>query len=150
MPTFDFSRFLNIRMASGATLSPAGDEIAFLYDVTGVPQVWKVFADGGWPEQLTFFPERVSALEWSPSGGHIFSGWTLAATSGRLYALSPDGRVPAPGDRPRRHPLLGRLDPDGAQIAYTSNARTKVLRRLHQAARRRVQACAPTGRYEYR
>jgi len=161
LPTFNFSRFLNIRMASGATLSPAGDEIAFLYDVTGVPQVWKVFADGGWPEQLTFFPERVSALEWSPSGGHIFFGMDAGGNERQgLYALSPDGAecLPLETDPDVIH-YWGAWSPDGAQIAYTSNARdrsyfdvyTRPLdgeskRVLQQDGTNTVEAWSPDGR----
>ena len=42
-----------------------GDAIAFLTDITGVPQVWQVPSGGGWPEQLTFFADRVSFVEYA-------------------------------------------------------------------------------------
>ena len=47
--------YLNIRSASSPTVSPDGKFIAYLTDVTGTNQVWKVRISSGCPEQLTFF-----------------------------------------------------------------------------------------------
>ena len=47
---YDFERFLNVRSASAPTFSPDGRRLAFISDITGVPQVWAVDTDGGWPE----------------------------------------------------------------------------------------------------
>src|SRR3712207_2028210 len=65
---YEFARYLKIRAAYGATWSPDRRRIAFLTDITGVPQAWEVAssAAGGWPEQLTFHEERVSGVYYSP------------------------------------------------------------------------------------
>jgi Tol biopolymer transport system component len=57
--TYPVERYLNIRSASSPALSPNGERVAFLTNITGTPQVWIVDARGGWPEQLTFYTDRV-------------------------------------------------------------------------------------------
>src|SRR4051812_25521487 len=52
---YGIDRYLNIRNSSSPALSPNGDRIAFLTNITGTPQVWMTSAQGGWPEQLTFY-----------------------------------------------------------------------------------------------
>jgi Tol biopolymer transport system component len=49
MATNDFARYLNIRSAYAPSFAPRGDAIAFLTNITGVPQVWQVPEGGGWP-----------------------------------------------------------------------------------------------------
>ena len=57
---FDIERYLNVRSAHGASVGPEGDRLAFLMDTTGTPQVWTLGTPGGWPEQRTFFDDRVT------------------------------------------------------------------------------------------
>ena len=53
---YEFARYLKIRSAWGASWSPDTRRVAFLTEMTGVPQVWEVPAEGSsWPEQLTFY-----------------------------------------------------------------------------------------------
>ena len=52
---FGIERYLNIRSATSSALSPAGDRVAFLTNISGTPQVWMIGAEGGWPDQMTFF-----------------------------------------------------------------------------------------------
>jgi Tol biopolymer transport system component len=54
MPYRPVSQYLQVRAANGASFSPDGETIAFLTDITGVPQVWTVAAAGGRPHQRTF------------------------------------------------------------------------------------------------
>jgi Tol biopolymer transport system component len=72
MAIADFERYLNVRSASQASLSPDGERLSFLTDITGVPEVWSVPVDLDsprpyWPAQLTFRGERVSFARYSPS-----------------------------------------------------------------------------------
>jgi hypothetical protein len=54
---FGIERYLNIRSATSSALSPTGDQIAFLTNISGTPQVWRVNAQGGWPPTgLRFAP----------------------------------------------------------------------------------------------
>ena len=103
MPRFDFSRFLNIRIAAAPTPSPDGGRIAFLYDITGVPQVWSAPSEGGWPDQLTFFTEPVGSARFEPQEGRyfVFSRDVGGNEFAQLYRQDlADGRVTP--DTPRR------------------------------------------------
>jgi Tol biopolymer transport system component len=57
-----------IRNVSECRLSPEGQTVAFISDITGVPELWAVPAAGGWPTQLTNLNENVSDVRWSPDG----------------------------------------------------------------------------------
>ena len=54
---YGIDRYLNIRAASSPSLSQTGDRVAFLTNITGTAQVWMVGAQGGWPDQLTFYSD---------------------------------------------------------------------------------------------
>ena len=57
------SDFLSVRSAYAPQFPPSGRTIAFLTDITGVPQIWEVPSEGGWPAQRTFFDERISGYQ---------------------------------------------------------------------------------------
>jgi Tol biopolymer transport system component len=65
---YTIERYLNIRSATSPTLAPGGNRVAFLMNTTGTAQVWTVAPSGGWPEQLTFYQDRVDFVRWSPDG----------------------------------------------------------------------------------
>ena len=73
MPTYPISRYLCVRQAYGPTISSDGRRLAFLTDITGLPQIWQVPAIAGdavlWPQQLTFDPDRIAGAEYSPAPG---------------------------------------------------------------------------------
>ena len=145
----DFRRYLNIRTAFGPSFSADGRRLSFLTNVTGVPQVWAVDVDGGWPDQLTFYPDRVSAAEHAPVGNHL----VFAMDSGgdehhQLYLLSltapvltapvlaaPDATDAADGslDGAEVRPLtatpsaihnFGAWARDGRRFSFSSNRRS--------------------------
>ena len=55
----------------GAVYSPDGKRIAFLSNRTGTPQVWRVDAGGGQPQQITQATDPVGSLAWSPIDDRI-------------------------------------------------------------------------------
>ncbi|HEX8457626.1 MAG TPA: S9 family peptidase [Pyrinomonadaceae bacterium] len=122
---FPIERYLNIRSAASPTLAPAGDRLAFLLNVTGTPQVWSVAAGGGWPEQLTFYTDRVDFVGFSPDGaGLVFAKARGGDENAQLYWMSPDGaRVRQLTDAPRIRHNFGAWSPDGRRISYASNKR---------------------------
>ena len=50
------------------SFSPDGQELAFVSDLTGSPQVWRIALSGGFPEAVTAFDEQVNKVLWSPDG----------------------------------------------------------------------------------
>ncbi|HEX8131220.1 MAG TPA: S9 family peptidase [Pyrinomonadaceae bacterium] len=122
---FTIERYLNIRAASSPALAPAGDRVAFLLNVTGTPQVWSVGAAGGWPEQLTFYTDRVDFVRWSPDGtGLLFGKARGGDENAQLYWMSPDGaEVRQLTDAPKIRYNFGAWSADGRRISYASNKR---------------------------
>ena len=121
----DFRRYLNIRGASGPSFSSDGRRLSFLTNITGVPQVWAVDVGGGWPDQLTFFPDRVSAAEFAPTGDHL----VFAMDSGgdehhQLYLVSSDGAEVRPlTAAPGSIHVFGGWTRDGRHFAFSANRR---------------------------
>ncbi|MBX7252382.1 MAG: S9 family peptidase [Candidatus Promineofilum sp.] len=67
-------RYLNVKLAYMPSFSSDGCWLAFVSDLTGVPQAWRVpLGDSGrtiaMPEQLTFAEDRVLWLRCSPAPG---------------------------------------------------------------------------------
>ncbi len=122
---FPIERYLNIRSASAPTLAPGGERIAFLSNVTGTAQVWSIAATGGWPEQLTFYPDRVDFVKWSPDGtGLIFGKAVGGDENAQLYWMSPDGaEIKQLTNAPKIRHNFGAWSADGRRISYASNQR---------------------------
>ena len=74
------------------TFSPDGQELAFVSDLTGSPQVWRIALSGGFPEAVTAFDEQVNKVLWSPDGNWMA---VESAPGGGLNAqidlVRPDG-----------------------------------------------------------
>ncbi|MDQ1612190.1 MAG: hypothetical protein QOG00_2121 [Pyrinomonadaceae bacterium] len=122
---FPIERYLNIRAAASPALSPAGDRVAFLLNVTGTPQVWSVAATGGWPEQLTFYTDRVDFVRWSPDGAGLLFGKARGGDeNAQLYWMSTDGaQVRQLTDAPKVRYNFGAWSADARRISYASNQR---------------------------
>jgi len=120
----DIVRFLMANGALDSELSPDGSKVAFSSRLTGVPQLWVVDAEGGWPRQLTF-GSGISFFAWTPDGASLLVARDTEGDEREGYTLlSLDGR------RERR--LLpqsvafrefGGFSPDGAQLVYASTER---------------------------
>jgi dipeptidyl aminopeptidase/acylaminoacyl peptidase len=118
-------RYLNIRSATAPTLSPRGDRVAFLMNTTGTAQIWAVDARGGWPEQLTFYADRVDFVSFAPDGaGLVFGKSRGGDENAQLFWMAADGaRVSPLTDAPKIRHNFGGFSPDGRRIAYASNRR---------------------------
>src|ERR1051325_3473595 len=86
------SQYLNIRAAYAPSFSHDGTRVAFLTNITGVPQAWSVAARGGWPDQLTFQGERVSGVWCSPAADQlIFARDSGGNENAQLFLIAGDG-----------------------------------------------------------
>ncbi|CAN5609447.1 S9 family peptidase [soil metagenome] len=120
---YEFSRYLRIRGASGFGWSPDGRRVSFLTDITGVTQVWEVPAGGGWPEQLTFYDERVSGASYSPVEDKILFSIDVGGNERmQIYLLGDGEERDLTGDPEAIH-YSGGFAPDGERIAYTATRR---------------------------
>jgi dipeptidyl aminopeptidase/acylaminoacyl peptidase len=120
---YEFARYLKIRSAYGASWSPDGRWVSFLTDITGVPQVWKVPVGGGWPEQLTFYEERIMGAGYSPVEHKVLFGMDAGGNErSQLYILE-GGEVRELTRAPDAIHYSGGFSPDGRRIAYTATRR---------------------------
>ena len=126
----DFARYLNVRSAYGPSFSHDGAAVAFLSDISGVAEAWRIQAPTGaaaplWPDQLTFRGERVSRVVYAPNDDRLL----ISSDSGgseltQLYMLSPDGaELDHVAGAPSTICHFGGWSPDGQRIVYASNER---------------------------
>jgi dipeptidyl aminopeptidase/acylaminoacyl peptidase len=125
---YELQRYLSIKSSSSAQFSPDDLRVAFLSDLTGVPQLWTVsLEDGAWPQQLSLGQERVGFLSYAKrrdtiafgvdSGGNERFQINLLEGGGeKLTELTKDpGVVHNWGD----------WSPDERSICFSSNARNR-------------------------
>ncbi len=122
---YDFARYLRIRGAYGASWSPDGRRVSFLTDITGVPQVWEVSAEGGWPDQLTFHEERVMGARYSPADDALVFNMDVGGNErAQIFLLkSSAGEERDLTREPDAIHYFGGFSPDGGRIAYTATRR---------------------------
>jgi dipeptidyl aminopeptidase/acylaminoacyl peptidase len=116
------------RVGSSASPSfaPDGKRLAFVSNLSGLPQVWTVPIEGGWPELVTALDDPVGSVEWSPDGAWL--AFSLAPGGGmneQAYLVRPDGsglRRLTPGGSENNR--LGRFTNDGRLLMMGSNARS--------------------------
>jgi len=128
--TYPFERYLNVRMAYGASFSPDGSQLSFLTDITGVAEVWSVPVDtrsssSAWPTQITFRSDRCMSATFAPkSNTLLITGDVGGNERTQLYFASADGATfDALTAKPEVMYLFGGWSPDNLRISYSSNER---------------------------
>src|SRR4051794_4163817 len=121
---FGLERYLHVRTAQLPSFSPDGRFIAFLSDITGTPQVWRVATDGGWPNQLSFASDRVMGARYAHHSGEIiFSMDHGGSELAQLYRLPPGAEVEPLAEENDVLHAFGAISSDDLQIAFSSNRR---------------------------
>ena len=128
--TYPFERYLNVRMAYGASFSPDGSQLSFLTDITGVAEVWSVPIDmrsssSAWPTQITFRGDRCMSATFAPrSNTLLITGDVGGNERTQLYLASAGGAMfDALTTKPEVVYLFGGWSPDSLHISYSSNER---------------------------
>lgn len=118
-------RLAHISSCRGPSLAPDGRRVAFVADLTGVPQVWIVPTTGGEPTPVTALDDQVGMVAWSPAGDWL--AFTLAPGGGmneQIYIVRPDGsglrRLTDGGTETNG---LADWTPDGRALLVNSNRR---------------------------
>jgi len=123
---YEFARYLKVRGAWGASWSPDGVRVSFLTEITGVPQVWEVASEArgpSWPEQLTFYEERISDAWYSPRENRLLFGMDAGGNERSQLFLLEGGMVRDLTSAPDAIHYPGGFSPDGRRIAYTATRR---------------------------
>lgn len=114
-----------ICFAASPSFSPDGKRVAFVSNLNGIPQVWVMPGDGGFPTLVTAFDDPVGFVSWSPDGAWL--AFNVAPGGGfneQIYVVRPDGtglrRVTEGG---KENNFLGGWTHDGRFLTFASNRR---------------------------
>ena len=105
------------------SFSSDGGSLAFVSDLNGIPQIWTVPTEGGWPTLVTAIPDQITGVRWSGE----WLAFNLAPGGGmneQIYLIHPDGTglrlLTAGGKETNR---LGRWTTDGRKLMLASSQR---------------------------
>jgi dipeptidyl aminopeptidase/acylaminoacyl peptidase len=119
------SAMARVRSSHSPSFSPDGKTLAFVTDLSGVPQVWSVPASGGWPTLVTALDDQVLDVSWSPQGDWLaFSVAPGGGMNQQVYLIRPDGTgMRRLTDGGKENNWLGFWSHDGRRLAIASNRR---------------------------
>ncbi|WP_409275195.1 alpha/beta fold hydrolase [Neobacillus sp. SCS-31] len=122
--TIGIQPFLHVRTAKKPIYHPEGTKISFITDYTGLPQVWELSMNGGWPSQNSFTEERIMFVSYIAGTSKRIIGMDAGVNEKQqLFLLNDDGTLVPLTDSPDHIHHYGGSSPDGSWIAWASNRR---------------------------
>jgi len=103
----------------GPTFSPDGNQIAFVSDRTGTPQVYVMGTDGSPPQRKTFVGPYNTDPEWGPDGRIAFS--SMRGNAIDIMTVDAHGKLQRLTPGQGRRSLEPSWAPDGRRLVYASN-----------------------------
>jgi dipeptidyl aminopeptidase/acylaminoacyl peptidase len=74
------------------SFSPDASQLAFVSDLSGLPQVWKIDSAGGFPTLVTSLDDQVQSVFWAPNGEWLsFSVAPGGGMNTQIHVVRPDG-----------------------------------------------------------
>ncbi|UCC87798.1 MAG: PD40 domain-containing protein, partial [Anaerolineales bacterium] len=133
-PRYPISRYLNTHAAYFPSFAADGRRVAFITDITGVPQLWQVALSPEsdavlWPDQLSFEAEqRVTGAWFSPAAGdsRLINARDVGGDENvQLYLLLiEDGtEIPLTAGYEGALHIFGEWSRDGSRILFAANRR---------------------------
>ncbi|MBZ0204071.1 MAG: S9 family peptidase [Ignavibacteria bacterium] len=124
---YSVEQYLNIRGAVSPAYCFDDSRIYFTMSVTGTTQLWYVNKPGAWPNQVTYFKERVTGYSPNPKrdlilvekdeGGSEYDQFFLMNGNGNDLKMITD-------NKPKVLYGFGRWSDDGSFFTYFSNSRS--------------------------
>src|ERR1700738_3945163 len=121
----DLRQLLRVRSAYAGHFDASG-YLVFVADLGGVPQVWGVGNNNGWPELLVAPPDRAQTIYPGPRPGQLVVGADVGGNehTQMLYSSSEDGIAwRALTENPDRIHSFGSFAPSGTTISFAANTR---------------------------
>lgn len=116
--------FLHVRTASNPVYHPDGSKISFVTNYTGLPQVWELNLNGGWPSQNSFTEERIMFVSYIAGTSKRIIGMDVGVNEKQqLFLLQDDGSLQPLTDSLDHIHQYGGSSPDGKWISWASNRR---------------------------
>lgn len=122
-PHFPFARFLQARVAHTPVFTHDGAQVAFVSDITGVPQLWQVPVKGGWPDQITFTDDRVTAGHYAHGSDTLVFGMDSGGDEREQLFVLRDGEQRDLVVDPTLLHNFGSIARDDSRVAYSDNRR---------------------------
>ena len=107
------------------SFSPNGETVAFISNMNGIPQIWTIPREGGWPTLITSLDDPIGSVAWSPSGKWLsFSMAPGGGMNQQIYIIRPDGsEIRLLTDGGNETNRLGNWTSDGRKLMMSSNRR---------------------------